>query len=88
MQDGAYDAAVQGVAAVVHNASPVDLAYPGDPADIIGPAVQGVTGLLASLGAHNTAVRRVVQISSIAAIGVPVTGGPLNLTEECKSPNT
>ncbi|KAL1405689.1 hypothetical protein Q8F55_007355 [Vanrija albida] len=80
-KDGAYDAAVVGVDGVVHNASPVTVDHAGDPQDIIGPAVKGVTGLLASLNSHNPTVKRVVQISSIAAVGIPFSG-PVTVTEE------
>ncbi|GMK53857.1 hypothetical protein CspeluHIS016_0104430 [Cutaneotrichosporon spelunceum] len=66
---GAYDAAVRGVDGVVHAASPLDATNPGDPSVVIDPAVKGVTGLLASVS--NTTVKRVVQISSLAAVAHP-----------------
>ncbi|BEI99593.1 hypothetical protein CcaverHIS631_0406360 [Cutaneotrichosporon cavernicola] len=75
----AYDAAVLGVDGVVHAASPLDTTNTGDPALVIDPAVKGVTELLAS--AAKSSVKRVVQISSIAAIAHPNFDLPRVLTE-------
>ncbi|TXT08971.1 hypothetical protein VHUM_02445 [Vanrija humicola] len=66
---GAYDAAVPGVDGIVHLASPVDLLNAGDPEAVIRPAVSGVENLLASIGAHGNALKRMVQISSVSALG-------------------
>jgi nucleoside-diphosphate-sugar epimerase len=78
---GAYDAAAAGTDAVVHAASPLDVVNTGPPAAVIDPAVKGVTELLAS--AAKTSVRRVVQISSLAAItNTSWNEGKRVLTEE------
>lgn len=57
---------------MVHVASPLDTQNTGDPSLVIGPAVAGVTGLLESL--LGTEVKRVVQISSVAAIAAGEKG--------------
>ncbi|KAL1409978.1 hypothetical protein Q8F55_003978 [Vanrija albida] len=65
----AWDEAVVGVDGVIHLASPVTLSHPGPPSDVIDPAVNGVLYLLESLKKFNPTVKRVVQISSAAAVG-------------------
>jgi nucleoside-diphosphate-sugar epimerase len=56
-QPGCYNDAVVGVDAVIHTASPLDTQNEGDPANVIGPAVAGVTGILDSLEKFGNAKR-------------------------------
>ncbi|KAJ6535707.1 NAD(P)-binding protein [Mycena capillaripes] len=66
-QEGAFDEAVQGVDAIEHTASPVNLTE-GDPEELIVPAVQGTVGILKSALKYGKSVKRVVFTSSCAAI--------------------
>ncbi|WOO80181.1 Putative uncharacterized oxidoreductase [Vanrija pseudolonga] len=65
----AYDAAVVGVDGILNLASPVTMSHVGDPNEVIGPAVRGITNLLNSIKAHNSTLKRFVQMSSGAAMG-------------------
>ncbi|KAK0479097.1 D-lactaldehyde dehydrogenase [Armillaria luteobubalina] len=67
MADGAFDKAVQDVDGVIHTASPVVLTAV-DPQEVIGPAVKGTLGLLASVAKFGTQVQRVVVTSSCTAV--------------------
>jgi len=68
-KDGAFDAAVEGVDAIVHTASPVDLnMHDKDPQEIIGPAVKGTISILQSAVKNGSSVKRVVITSSCAAV--------------------
>ncbi|KAH9918743.1 NAD(P)-binding protein [Epithele typhae] len=68
---GAFDAAVQGVDAILHTASPFHF-HADDPAELITPAVAGTTGILASAAAHaGPRLQRVVVTSSCAAVLTP-----------------
>lgn len=58
-QPGAYDQALKGIEGIINVASPVDINNPGDPSLVIDPAVNGVKGLLNSMG---PSVKRVVHI--------------------------
>jgi nucleoside-diphosphate-sugar epimerase len=80
-EDGAYDSAVAGIDGVVHAASPLNAAHAGDPQEVIGPAVAGVTGILGSLtkAGHKG---RIVTISSVAAIASVGLSGPVRFTDE------
>jgi len=72
-RDAGWDAALDGVSALIHTASPFPLSQPKDPQDIIRPAVDGTARALnAALAAG---VGRVVLTSSIAAV---VTADPLH----------
>ena len=66
MADDGWDAAMKGVAAVIHTASPFPAKTPAQEADLIRPAVDGV--LRALRAAEAAGVRRVVMTSSTAAI--------------------
>nr|WP_272911457.1 NAD-dependent epimerase/dehydratase family protein [Loktanella sp. M215] len=66
MADDGWDAAMEGVAAVIHTASPFPAKTPAHEADLIRPAVDGV--LRALRAAEAAGVRRVVMTSSTAAI--------------------
>lgn len=77
--DGAYHEAVKGVDGVVHLASPVTFSYVGEPSGIIGPAVAGVTAILDSIAKFGPTVKRIVQVSSIAATSLGLS--PVTITE-------
>ncbi|KAI0077589.1 NAD-P-binding protein [Panus rudis PR-1116 ss-1] len=64
---GAFDEAVQGVDAIQHTASPFHF-NAADPQDIIRPAVAGTTSVLESARKYGSGVRRVVVMSSVAAV--------------------
>ncbi|KAI0716154.1 NAD(P)-binding protein [Cerioporus squamosus] len=68
--EGAFDEAVEGVDAILHLASPVVLDSE-DPSAVIDPAVKGTLSILNSALKHRTTVRRVVILSSAAAIFNP-----------------
>ncbi|EJF59007.1 NAD(P)-binding protein [Dichomitus squalens] len=80
-KEGAFDAAVSGVDAILHIASPVTLAVV-DPDEVIQPAVRGTTSVLsAALRPENRAtIKRVVIMSSSAAVYVPPDPGHTNFT--------
>jgi dihydroflavonol-4-reductase len=65
-QDSGWDKAVQGCDFVLHVASPFPLFEPKDENELIIPAVQGTQRVLRA--AHNAKVKRVVIVSSMAAI--------------------
>lgn len=67
---GAYDKAVAGVDGLLHMASPVQFSWE-DPKEVIGPAVNGVTGILASVQKYGSGIKRVVLTSSSVAIVSP-----------------
>ncbi|RDX45050.1 NAD(P)-binding protein [Lentinus brumalis] len=68
--DGACNEAVEGVDAILHLASPTDL-NSNDPSAVINPAVEGTLSILNSALKHRATVRRVVILSSAAAIFSP-----------------
>lgn len=53
---------------MVHTASPYQLHVEDPVKDFLDPAIKGTTGLLQSILAHATSVRRVVITSSSAAV--------------------
>ncbi|GAB4400726.1 MAG: aldehyde reductase [Anaerolineales bacterium] len=65
-QDTGWDEAMRGVEYVLHVASPFPLFEPEKEDDLIRPAVQGTLRVLRA--AHRAGVKRVVQVSSNAAI--------------------
>ncbi|CAL1709333.1 unnamed protein product [Somion occarium] len=66
-KDGAFDEAVKGVDAIQHTASPFHF-NAVDPSEIIGPAVAGTGTILQSALKFGTNVKRVVVLSSTAAV--------------------
>ncbi|CAL1707448.1 unnamed protein product [Somion occarium] len=64
---GAFDEAVKGVDAIQHTASPFHFNIT-DPQDLIVPAVAGTTSILESALKHGSTVKRVVVLSSTAAV--------------------
>jgi len=68
LQEGSFDAAMEGCELICHTASPFLLDNPKDPEnDLIKPARQGTENVLGSAG-RQASVKRVVLTSSIAAI--------------------
>ncbi|MBN8581481.1 MAG: aldehyde reductase [Anaerolineae bacterium] len=65
-QDTGWNEAMQGVESVLHVASPFPLYEPKHEDELIIPAVQGTLRVLRA--AHKAGVKRVVQVSSVAAI--------------------
>ena len=65
-QDAGWHEAMQGVESVLHVASPFPLYEPKHEDELIIPAVQGTLRVLHA--AHKAGVKRVVQVSSVAAI--------------------
>ncbi|KAI0367236.1 NAD-P-binding protein [Pilatotrama ljubarskyi] len=66
-KEGAFDAYVKDVDAIAHTASPFHLKAV-EPDDMIVPAVHGTLSVLKSAQIHGTSVRRVVVLSSTAAV--------------------
>jgi dihydroflavonol-4-reductase len=66
LQDSGWDQVVQGCESVLHIASPFPLLEPKHEDELILPAVQGTLHVLRA--AHNANIRRVVIVSSVAAI--------------------
>ena len=77
---GAFDAAVEGVTAIAHLASPVSFHF-DDPEPIMKAAVDGTTTILNSALKAGPQLKKFVQLSSIVAImnGAPA---PYTLTEK------
>jgi dihydroflavonol-4-reductase len=71
LSDDGWDAAMEGVDAVIHTASPFPLVQPKNADDLIRPAVDGA--LRALRAAKAASVRRVVLTSSVAAVAISVT---------------
>ena len=67
LADDSWDAAMHGVQAVLHVASPFPSAEPRDPNDVMRPAIDGTLRVLRS--AVRARVPRFVQTSSTVAIG-------------------
>lgn len=67
MQDGAFDEVVKGVDAVEHTASPFHF-NAVDPDELIKPAVAGTESVLRSALKYGTDVKRVIVLSSCAAV--------------------
>jgi len=74
LDDAGWDAAMAGVDAVLHTASPVPVAAPTDDEAVIRPAVEGTRRVLAA--AARAGVRRAVVTSSIAAVLGAAGKGP------------
>ena len=67
--DRGWDAAMDGVGALIHTASPFVIEMPKDEQELIRPAVQGTRRAL--LAAARAGVKRVVLTASIVAIETP-----------------
>ena len=66
MSDEGWDAAVKGVAYVIHTASPFPVQQPDNEDDVIGPAREGTLRVM--LAAHRAMVKRIVLTSSTVAV--------------------
>ncbi|KAK3323208.1 hypothetical protein B0T19DRAFT_199555 [Cercophora scortea] len=72
--EGAFDDAVKSDPPfdyVIHTASPYQLRFDDPVKECLDPAIKGTTGILKSIKAHATAVKRVIITSSSAAILSP-----------------
>lgn len=78
-QDSGWDEALNGVEYVLHVASPFPLFDPKNEDELIFPAVQGTLRVLRA--AHKAGVKRVVQVSSVAAISSGHNGENKTFTE-------
>ncbi|CDO69620.1 hypothetical protein BN946_scf184851.g8 [Trametes cinnabarina] len=78
-EDGAFDEAVQGIDAVVHTATPVNLTAQ-DPAELIDPSLKGTMTLLRA-AAGQRSVKRVVYLSSCATVIGDVPSEPRTYDE-------
>jgi nucleoside-diphosphate-sugar epimerase len=72
LQDSGWDKVVDGCESVLHIASPFPLLAPKDEDDLIIPAVQGTQRVLYAV--HDARIKRVVIVSSNAAISAGHTG--------------
>lgn len=82
IKPGAWDAAVQGVQAIEHTASPVELNNAAlKPEDFIEPAIKGTVGVLESALKYKTEIKRIVVTSSTVAVA-NMTSTPKAYTEE------
>ena len=79
MSDAGWDAAAAGCDYVLHVASPLGVAEPKDPNELILPAREGATRVIGA--AIKAGVKRVVQTSSVAATSKPV-GSPDSVSDE------
>ncbi|MFG1605144.1 NAD-dependent epimerase/dehydratase family protein [Actinoplanes sp. NPDC049265] len=84
--DDGWAAAVAGCAEVHHVASPIPVAQPDDPDDLIRPARDGAVRVLRA--AHQAGVRRVVLTSSFAAIGYTPKPSPEFTEDDWTDPDT
>lgn len=71
---GAFDKAVEGIAGVVHCASPFVMQVENNERDLLDPAVKGTNRILEAVAAHAPQVKRIVITSSFAAIVDPSQG--------------
>ncbi|MFN8410967.1 MAG: aldehyde reductase [Anaerolineales bacterium] len=78
-QESGWDEAMNGVEYVLHVASPFPLFEPKHEDELIIPAVQGTLRVLRA--AHKAKVKRVVQVSSIAAVTAGHSGENRTFTE-------
>ncbi len=79
-QDSGWDEAMKDVEYVLHVASPFPLFEPKHEDELIIPAVQGTLRVLHA--AHKTKVKRVVQVSSVAAVTAGHVGENRTFTED------
>jgi dihydroflavonol-4-reductase len=79
-QDAGWDEAMKGVEYVLHVASPFPLYEPKHEDELIIPAVKGTLRVLRA--AHKAKVKRVVQVSSVAAISSGHNGENKTFTED------
>ncbi|KAI0367231.1 D-lactaldehyde dehydrogenase [Pilatotrama ljubarskyi] len=73
-KEGAFDTATDGVDAIMHVASPVNL-HAEEPDEVIVPAVQGTLSILQTALKYRSTVKRVIITSSCAAVMTPPQAG-------------
>ncbi|MEV5960409.1 NAD-dependent epimerase/dehydratase family protein [Kribbella sp. NPDC051952] len=86
MEDDGWPAAVDGCAEVHHTASPIPVAQPKDPDELIVPARDGTVRVLRAACAAGA--RRVVLTSSFAAVGYPPKSGAVYTEDDWTDPDT
>lgn len=86
MTDDGWPAAVAGCAEVHHVASPLPVAQPADPDELIVPAREGTLRVLRA--ARDADVRRVVLTSSFAAVGYTPKPGAEFTEDDWTDPDT
>lgn len=86
LHDAGWAAAVDGCAEVHHVASPIPVAQPDDPDDLIVPAREGTLRVLRA--ARAARVRRTVLTSSFAAVGYSPKAVPEFTEEDWTDPDT
>ncbi|XP_068658409.1 phenylacetaldehyde reductase-like [Aristolochia californica] len=74
LQEGSFDAAVDGCEGVFHTASPVYFRVTDPQVELLDPAVKGTLNILGSC-ARTSSIKKVVMTSSFAAVGY--TGRPM-----------
>lgn len=79
-QDSGWDEAMKGVEYVLHIASPFPLFEPKHEEELILPAVKGTLRILRA--AHKGKIKRVVQVSSVAAVTAGHGGENRTFTED------
>ncbi|MCO5992270.1 SDR family oxidoreductase [Actinoallomurus rhizosphaericola] len=86
MTDDGWPAAIAGCAEVHHVASPIPVARPEDPDELIVPAREGTLRVLRA--ARDAGVRRVVLTSSFAAVGYTPKPGAEFTEDDWTDPGT
>ncbi|GAA3752450.1 NAD-dependent epimerase/dehydratase family protein [Streptomyces tremellae] len=86
MSDDGWPAAVAGCAEVHHVASPIPVAQPDDPDELIVPAREGTLRVLRA--ARDAGARRVVLTSSFAAVGYTPKPGAEYTEDDWTDPDT
>ncbi|KAF5767793.1 putative cinnamyl-alcohol dehydrogenase [Helianthus annuus] len=76
LEDGSFDAAVEGCDGVFHTASPFYHNVTDPQAELIDPAVKGTLNVLGSCSKASSSIKRVVVTSSMAAVAY--NGRPRN----------
>jgi nucleoside-diphosphate-sugar epimerase len=74
LNDGDYDAVVDGASAVLHVGTPMGYAGVNNPRQVYDGAIAGTRNVLGAVRRANT-VRRVIYTSSFAAVGHPAPSG-------------
>ena len=77
LSDDGWDEAVTGCTYVLHVASPFVFAEPTDENELIAPAVEGTTRVIAA--AQRAGVKRLVLTSSVAAVSAGKSSGPVEI---------
>ncbi|TDW17878.1 NAD-dependent epimerase/dehydratase family protein [Kribbella kalugense] len=86
MSDDGWSAAVAGCSEIHHVASPIPVAQPEDPDELIVPAREGTLRVLRA--ASSAGVRRVVLTSSFAAVGYTPKPGAEFTEDDWTDPDT